>query len=172
MRIIPIRAVNMLLLQRPKYWDVISVCRDDTLPLTSLCRRHTHVNCDDIFDKDMPKLTLDAQQNGRVVIPPNEGHIIQAIRFARESEMERLLIHCAMGHSRSPAIGWCILFDKLGYEEKAWAELYCIRPNVVPNNRIIRLGHQLIVNTNGSKDFGGQLPTERQPGKAAQSTRR
>ena len=144
MRIIPIRGVNMLLLQRPKHWDVISVCRDDTLPLTSLCRRHTHVNCDDIFDEDMSKLTLDARQNGRVVIPPNEGHVVQAIRFFRGSDLERLLIHCAMGHSRSPAIGWCILFDTLGDEGKAWAELYRIRPNVAPIDRIIRLGRQLI----------------------------
>ena len=144
MRIIPIRGVNMLLLQRPKYWDVISVCRDDTLPMANLCRRHIHVNMDDIFDEDMHKLALEAQQNGRVVLPPNDGHIIQAIRFARKSEMERLLIHCAMGHSRSPAIGWCILFDLFGNEEKAWNELYRIRPNVVPNNRIIRMGRALI----------------------------
>ena len=134
----------MLLLQRPKYWDVISVCRDDTLPMTNLCRRHIQVNCDDIFDEDMHKLALDAQQNGRTILPPNEGHVIQAIRFARESEDARLLIHCAMGHSRSPAIGWCILFDHLKNVELAWAELYRIRPNVVPNNRIIRIGRDLI----------------------------
>ena len=49
-----------------------------------------------------------------------------------------------MGHSRSPAIGWCILFDQLESAELAWAELYRIRPNVVPNNRIIRIGQALI----------------------------
>jgi len=144
MRIIPIRGVNMLLLQRPKYWDVISVCREDTLPITNLCRRHIHVNCDDIFDEDMPKLALDAQQNGRTILPPNEGHVIQAVRFARESEAARLLIHCAMGHSRSPAIAWCILLDQLKNEERAWAELDRIRPNTQPNNRLIRLGKKVV----------------------------
>lgn len=144
MKVIPFKGVNTLLMSRPRHWNVISVCREDTLPMTRFCLRHIHVNCDDVDDTGLRELSARAHVAGKIVVPPNDGHIVQALRFARRWGTDDLLLHCLKGLSRSTAIAWCILFDQLKQEDQAWAELYRIRPPALPNPRIIRIGRQII----------------------------
>lgn len=144
MKVIPFTGVNTMLMSRPHQWNVISVCREDTLPITLMARHHIHINCDDVGDIELRELSAKAYLKGNLVVPPNEGHIVQALRFARKWGTEDLLVHCVKGLSRSTGIAWCILFDQFKQEDQAWAELYRIRPQALPNPRIIRIGRQII----------------------------
>ena len=72
--------------------------------------------------------------------------IIMAIKYAREFKDKPLLIHCAAGISRSPAIGLVILYDRLKNYRLATEELCKIcNPDLInPNGYIIRLGREVI----------------------------
>jgi len=138
MKILPISAVNPLLKEQPKYWDVITV--GNALPFTRLCRRHCELDCDDEL----------AASPGRPVwggMPsrgPSSEQVRQALAFARESADERLIVHCHAGISRSPAIAWCILLARVRDIPLATQMLFEIRPDALPNPVIIRHGLEII----------------------------
>ena len=144
MMILPARRVHDLLMAQRRQWHVLSVCREDELPLTVFAKSHCHLNCDDVCEADLPNLALEHQGGDELRIPPNQGHIETALRYSREVGMERLIVHCRAGLSRSPAIAWCILLDQLRDTHRASEELCRIRPEAAPSRPIIRLGLELL----------------------------
>lgn len=148
MRVLAVNALNPILWQRPKYWDVISVCRESELPITALCRRHCHVNCCDLRESDLQDPGVQEQIARGRRIPPNRQHVEAALDFAREVGLDRLIVHCAQGVSRSPGIAWFILADHLGSIDAAIDALFHLRPQANPNELIIRAGLTVIRGTN------------------------
>ena len=79
-----------------------------------------------------------------------------AIEFSREIGDEPLLVHCAAGVSRSTAIAWIIIYDKLKREPDAVRRSFDIvrrlRPILSPNLHVLKLGVEaLIPNTSRKK---------------------
>lgn len=144
MLILPASRVNDMLMAQRKQWHVLSVCREDELPMTVFAKSHCHLNCDDVCEADLPRLALEQQSGGELRIPPNRGHIETALRYAREVGTEHLIVHCRAGLSRSPAIAWCILLNQLRDMRRASEELFRIRPEAAPSRIIIRLGLELL----------------------------
>jgi predicted protein tyrosine phosphatase len=153
MRILPASRVNDVLMAQRKQWHVLSVCREDELPMTMFAKSHCHLNCEDVCEADLPDLALERQGGGELWIPPNRGHIEAALRYAREVGTERLIVHCRAGLSRSPAISWCILLDQFGDTRRACEELFRIRPEAAPSRPIIRFGLELL-------NFKGTTPQQ------------
>lgn len=143
MRILSILDVAPVLRERPGYWDVISVGPD--LPPTKLCRRHLWLECDDVLSA----ATAGAGAGWRA---PVAQHVGDALAFAREAGDDRLIVHCHAGVSRSPAIAWCILLDRLGSPAAATATLFELRPIAIPNRVIIRLGLEMIAGSTAEYD--------------------
>lgn len=142
--ILPASRVNDVLQRQRKQWSVLSVCREEELPMTVFAKSHCHLNFDDVSEVDLANLATEQQRGEALRLPPNHGHLETAIRFAREVGLERLVVHCRAGLSRSPAVAWCILLDQLGDPHQASAELFRIRPEATPSRLIIRLGLELL----------------------------
>lgn len=79
-------------------------------------------------------------------VPPQPGDIRQAIDFARAWIAGDLLIHCAKGVSRSPALALVILADwyGMGAEGEAVARLHELCPKAAPNRLIVEQGDMLL----------------------------
>lgn len=77
---------------------------------------------------------------------PDEHHVSEALRFARDVEGGRLLIHCHAGICRSTAIGLAIIADRLGQgdEERAVATLVAIAPQAVPNIIVVEIADRIL----------------------------
>ena len=91
----------------------------------------------------------DSADNKNVQNAPNEQNVSEAINFGT-SEIDKgkkLLVHCQMGFSRSPAITYLILCNYMDPQD-AINETYKIRPNIKPNADIVAIGDQLL-NLNG-----------------------
>jgi predicted protein tyrosine phosphatase len=144
MKILPAAGVNPMLYQRLKHSNVISVCRHQNLPIKALCARHCHIDCDDVRDEDLSDPEMMNIIRERRWQVPERLHIEQALEFGRTVDHDKLIILCAMGISRSPAIAWCLLLDKTGAFEAASAELRRLRPQARPNSLILRLGLEVL----------------------------
>lgn len=108
-----------------------------------------------ILDPDQPSPTFEAQQlllrfhdvshgsgGARWIEPPMGGHVAKIIQFARDLvPTDRVLVHCAMGISRSPAATLTIVATLTGSAEIAMAELRRLIPSGAfePNRRMISL---------------------------------
>jgi predicted protein tyrosine phosphatase len=72
-----------------------------------------------------------------------------AIAFSREIGDEPLLIHCQAGISRSTAIAWILLYDKLkdrpGAVHQSFDIVRKLRPILWPNRHVLRLGVEALV---------------------------
>lgn len=80
---------------------------------------------------------------------PDLTDISQAIDFCRKAhllENSRVLISCDYGASRSPALAYVILADQMGIgrEHEVLEEILKIRPDAVPNARVVSIGDQLL----------------------------
>src|SRR5262245_40130187 len=102
MRVLPINAVNGVLLQQPGYWNVLSVCREIS-PMTLLCKRHCQISCDDLLIKDFDDPYYGPLIKEGRYRPPERKQVEEALEFARQVGTGSLIIHCAQGLSRSPA---------------------------------------------------------------------
>jgi predicted protein tyrosine phosphatase len=144
MKILSIAEVDPWLKRRPGFWDVISI--GDEMPLTKLCRRHCELDCDDVLTarSDPP---VFGEITRRV---PLAGHVRQALEFVRETEDERLIVHCHAGVSRSPAIAWCILLDRSRSVETATKLLFELQPQALPNRTIICHGLELLAGSSAA----------------------
>ncbi len=169
MKILPASAVNSLLWQERKRWDVLSICREGDLPLIVFCRRHCHVNCDDLSDGDLYDPEVREQIAALRRIAPSPAHIQQALGFAREVGTEHLVIHCRQAISRSPAIAFCILLDQLRSTNAAIERLYQLRPQAIPNSLIVRLGLQVVLGSDA--DFDAVIAEMRLRGGGAEASR-
>jgi predicted protein tyrosine phosphatase len=77
------------------------------------------------------------------------SEIQEAIGFSHEVGDEPLLIHCHAGISRSTAMAWIIVYDKLKQKPHAVRRSFEIvrkvRPILRPNLRVLRLGVDVLV---------------------------
>lgn len=73
-------------------------------------------------------------------------HVERALDFARQQRGKHLLIHCHAGVSRSTAIAYAILCDRLGpgQESIALDKVFEIRPAACPNLLVTRLADALL----------------------------
>jgi predicted protein tyrosine phosphatase len=80
---------------------------------------------------------------------PDTDDIYKALNFARgawRNNNSRLLVSCDYGASRSPALAYVLLADRLGAgnEHKAFNSIIDIRPEAVPNDMVVRLGDKIL----------------------------
>jgi len=90
----------------------------------------------------------DARQYN--TIAPTTIDISKAIEFTSQAwespNTTNVLIHCDYGASRSPALAYVALANKLGpgAEDQALQIIEEIRPEAVPNRMIVQLGDDLL----------------------------
>jgi predicted protein tyrosine phosphatase len=86
--------------------------------------------------------------------PPAIHDIANAVQFARSARTSRgeLIIHCEYGASRSPAMAYVIVADRLGIgcEAQALDTVLELRPGALPNKLVVALGDKFL-------DRGGKL---------------
>jgi predicted protein tyrosine phosphatase len=117
-------------------WNIVSIRgRMNERRLTFPgARRVKTLHFDDV-EADCPNEQLFAAT-------PND--LEDALAFAREVGDEPLLIHCRAGISRSTAIAWLIVWDKLKAGPDSVGQAFDIvrraRPILLPNRHILRLG--------------------------------
>ena len=75
--------------------------------------------------------------------------IQKAIVFSRELGQQPLLIHCYAGISRSTALAWLIIFDKMRAQRfpvrRSFVILRRLRPFLMPNRHILQLGVEILI---------------------------
>jgi predicted protein tyrosine phosphatase len=136
-----------------KDWNILSICGSATgLPLRFAGRRRVKTLCFDDVEADCPDECLFAAT-------PN--HIQDALDFAREIGDEPLLIHCHAGISRSTAIAWIIVWDKLKDGPEAVRQSFGIvrkaRPILSPNRHVLRLGIEALAPREKQKQVVGEF---------------
>lgn len=106
--------------------------------------------------------TEDARDSDAVAVPRREV-ISEALLFAQETAPEGLLIHCALGWSRSTAVALVILVQKLWPDprafERATETLLMIRPQSRPNVLIAELGFGCFMSPDDAKRLAGRVAT-------------
>jgi predicted protein tyrosine phosphatase len=121
-------------------WNILSI--RDRLNESPLCfpgaRKVKTLHFDDV-EADYPEQQLFAAR-------PKD--IEDALAFAREVGDEPLLIHCHAGISRSTAIAWLIVYDKLKAQRDAVRRSFeivrTLRPILLPNRHVLRLGIEFL----------------------------
>ena len=121
-------------------WNILSICGRMQEPLRFSGARSTKsLHFDDV--------EADCPEDGEFAATAE--NIQEALAFARQVDDEPLLIHCAAGISRSPALAWIIVYDKLKGEPEAVRRSFDIvrklRPILAPNPHILRLGVAALV---------------------------
>ena len=117
-------------------WNILSIRgRLNELPLSFPGARSVKTLHFDDVESDYPDDHLFA------ATPSDIQH---ALAFAREIGDEPLLIHCHAGISRSTAVAWIIIWDKLKPKPDSVGQAFDIvrrvRPILLPNRHILRLG--------------------------------
>lgn len=97
----------------------------------------------------MPQLVLafnDISRLDRHWVAPSIDHVSQAIEFARQHKDGKLLIHCAAGVSRSPAIALAIIADRLGAgrENEAVEYVFSTFKSIDPNERVVACADRIL----------------------------
>jgi len=125
-----------LVARQPGHWQIISIWgKLDGSPADfGRATRILHLGFDDV--------TADDAEEGFVAA--TEADIVRALEFTRQAWPGPLLIHCHAGVSRSPALAWVVLWDRLGATIPAAQEaldiVHRVRPDIEPNPHIMRLG--------------------------------
>ena len=124
-----------------RHWNIISITgrSDDNKPhfpnALSVCSL-----CFDDVMASFPSMGLYAAK-------PSNIH--EAIEFSRQIYQQPLLIHCHAGISRSTALAWLVVFDKLKarfYRARRSFEIVRrLRPQMMPNDLILRLGVRCLI---------------------------
>lgn len=88
----------------------------------------------------------DCPEDGEFAATPED--IRRALAFSSGIGDEPLLIHCAAGISRSTALAWLIIYDKLQEQPDAVRQSFDIvrklRPILSPNRHVLRLGVEVL----------------------------
>ena len=122
--------------KRQRHWNILSICNHrKTAPVEfPNARKIKRLWFDDV-EGDFP-------EDGQFAATANDIKI--AIAFSQDVEHEPLLVHCYGGISRSTAIAWLIIYDKLKPRRDAVRRAFDIvrelRPIMEPNRHILRLG--------------------------------
>jgi len=117
-------------------WNILSIRgRLNELPLNFPGARSVKTLHFDDVESDYPDEHLFA------ATPSDIQH---ALAFAREIGDAPLLIHCHAGISRSTAVAWIIIWDKLKPKPDSVGQAFDIvrraRPILLPNRHVLRLG--------------------------------
>ena len=130
-------------------WNVLSIRgKLGELPLDFPgARRLLTLYFDDVGD-DFPEDHLFAAKPEDI-----EG----AVEFSREIGDEPLLIQSYAGFSRSTALSWIILCDKLREEPKCVRQAFeivrTIRPVMLPNRHVVKLGLETLYSGEARKEM-------------------
>jgi predicted protein tyrosine phosphatase len=102
-------------------------------------RRVRTLHFDDVLE-DIPQQDLFAARR---------EDLESAIEFGRAVVDQPLLIHCYAGISRSTAVAWILIFDRLkggpGAVRRAFEIIRDTRPILQPNPHVLRLGIEILV---------------------------
>jgi len=111
-------------------------------------------SCPEWFTQDYLQLTFgdvisDEDAKACQTKAPDLNDVRRAIVFGRMAFREiesRLLISCDYGASRSPSLAFVILSDQMGpgCEKEALDEILRIRPDSVPNSRVVMIADKLL----------------------------
>ena len=116
-------------------WNILSICGRMEAPLSFPGAKSTKSLYFDDVEGDCP-------EDGQFAARPED--IQAALEFSRGIDDGPLLIHCQMGISRSTAIAWIIIYDKLKAEPGAVRQSFefvrKLRPILSPNPHVLRLG--------------------------------
>jgi predicted protein tyrosine phosphatase len=121
-------------------WNILSIRsrRDEPLSFPG-ARSAKSIHFDDV--------QADSPENQLFAARPED--IQEAITFSRGIGNGPLLIHCAAGISRSTALAWIILYDKMKIKPDAVRRSFDIvrkiRPILCPNGHVLRLGIDALV---------------------------
>lgn len=140
MRILSLLDADRVLRAQRHIWDVLTV--GTAVPNTGFCRRHAQIVCDDI--------TQVSDASDPHPRSPVAQHIHDALAFARATADDKLIVHCHMGLSRSPAIAWCILLERLETPWAATAAVFAMQPRAIPNRLLVQLGLEVLVGNSRS----------------------
>ena len=146
MKIVGIEEVRRLSQAELAGWNILSIRDRMSEPLSFPgARSRKSLHFDDV-EADYPE---DGQFAARL------EDLQAALAFSRGIEDEPLLIHCTMGMSRSTAIAWIIIYDKLRAEPDAVRRSFEIvrklRPMLTPNRHVLRLGVKALAPKGGRK---------------------
>ncbi len=145
MRIVGLADVLRLSPDEQAGWHILSIrgrMHDDPLDFPGAWSTKT-VHFNDVL--------ADSPEHEEFAATPKD---IQAVLdYSRGIVGQPLLIHCAAGISRSTAVAWIILYDRLKDEPNAVQRSFEIvrdlRPILSPNRHVLRLGVEALV---GAKD--------------------
>jgi predicted protein tyrosine phosphatase len=133
-------------------WNILSICGRRSGPLSFPGARATK----SLYFDDVE---ADFQDDGEFAARPED--IQDALVFARGIGDEPLLIHCAMGISRSTGVAWIIIYDKLKSQPDAVRQSFEIvrklRPILSPNRHVLRLGVEALVSSGSRKKIMRQF---------------
>ena len=116
---------------KDKYTKIISITEEDR-PVGSLGGHHLVLKLWDCVS--------DTEYQGKHLTPPSKEECMKAIVFAKTwSEDDNVLIHCAAGISRSPAIAFGVLWDRYRDEETVLRTLDHIAVVRKPNLAIMKI---------------------------------
>jgi predicted protein tyrosine phosphatase len=132
-------------------WNILSIrARMNDQPLTFPGARRTKTLRFDDVQGDDP---------GEFAATPEDIQV--ALAFSREVKDEPLLIHCAAGISRSTAMAWIIVYEKLKGKPDAVRRSFDIvrklRPILAPNRHVLRLGIEALVPQENREAVKGQF---------------
>lgn len=136
--------VQPLLRRDVKFWNVVSILEPSTLtpPLQGARKVHRAMfhDVEDIVFNDDPDLR-----------PPEREDIEAIFDFVYGLPREPVLFHCRAGISRSAAAALLMIVRghfALGNErcmERSIEQLLALRPQAIPNTRMLRLGFELFM---------------------------
>ena len=127
-------------------WNILSICSRMEAPLSFPGAKSTKsLHFDDVED--------DCPGDKEFAARPED--IQKALEFSRGIDDGPLLIHCHMGISRSTAIAWIIIYDKLKGKPDAVRSSFEIvrklRPILSPNRHVLRLGVEALAQKGSRK---------------------
>lgn len=85
---------------------------------------------------------------------PTKHHVDQMIQFARMARSDNMMVHCAAGHSRSPAVAIVWLVVRGHSPKDAVQQVKNSRPGIVPHLKFLAFADEAL-------GLGGSLLSER-----------
>ena len=133
-------------------WNILSIRGRMNEPMSFPgARRTKSLHFDDV--------EADCPEDGEFAARPDD--IREALAFSREIDGGPLLIHCAAGISRSTALAWIIIYDKLKAQPDAVRQSFDIvrklRPIMSPNRHVLRLGIEALAPRGNWKEIARQF---------------
>ena len=122
-------------------WNVCSICN------TQDCSAPPFVHAAGLKQLFFDDVLEDWPASRYLAAEPE--HIGQAIKFSRKIDHAPLLIHCRAGVSRSTALAWILVYDKLRDSPEAARQSFdiikAVRPCLGPNTHVLKLGINCLV---------------------------